>query len=668
MIRPFAILAPGREANAISATLASAGLVSRVCGGLPELLPLLEDSAGVIAVRDLLVGQALPALFEWVKQQRPWSDLAFLVLARQLPLTNQLAEPSVIDALGNAVLLEWPLKPDSLTSAAKMALRAHRRQHALRDLTDTLETRVANRTALLAESEARFRTMFEAIPGLLFTLRLGPDGKFRFENFNPGAERRTGLRAEQIRNKTIDDVLAADVAQRLAEHAAGCLAERTSLTYVDTMEFPAGIGIFETTLAPMAVSQGSDARILGLTRDVTERNRLEERLRAAQKLEAIGQLTGGVAHDFNNLLQVVLSGLTLVERAADPQRQTQVLESVRRAAQRGGELTKRLLTIARKQSLNPAPLDLGRWLRSGAVELLARTLRGDIVLLVDVQDGLPAVEVDANELELAVLNVAVNARDAMPNGGTLTLSAAEIEIDTITDPDELSGHYVRLSIADTGTGMTKDVQAKVFEPFFTTKAVGTGTGLGLAQVYGFARQSGGGVRLRSVPGKGTTISLLLPIAQAALPPEAGDRPQECVAPLPRAEILVCEDDEEVAALVVDMLKQLGHAPTLVSTAAAALGALTDDRPVDLLFSDVMMPGGKDGVALAREAVRRRPGLPVLLTTGYTGGPGTQPLGVPVLRKPYSLDDLARALSRVLGGAAGPEQRGDRGEPLKAVRG
>ncbi|GAC1489140.1 MAG: hypothetical protein NVS2B11_14580 [Acetobacteraceae bacterium] len=365
-------------------------------------------------------------------------------------------------------------------------------------------------------------------------------------------------------------------------------------------------------------------------------------------MEAVGQLTGGVAHDFNNLLQVVLSGLTLMDRVKDPGRRAQVAESVRRAAQRGGELTKRLLTIARRQALRPEPIDLGLWIRDGAGELLARTLRGDIRTQVNVPVGLPPIEADPAELELAVLNLAVNSRDAMPEGGTLTLSADVIDVDELTDPDRLSGAFVRLSVSDTGLGMSAETQTRVFEPFFTTKEVGKGTGLGLAQVYGFARQSGGGVRLRSAPGEGTTVSLLLPVSHRAAPVAAVDPPGQDGPPALGAAVLVCEDDDDVAALVVDMLTQLGHEPTRVGTAAAALGALADGRDVDLLFTDVMMPGGMDGLALAREAGRRRPGLPVLLTTGYTGGgPGAEPIGLPVLRKPYRIDELAKALQKAL---------------------
>ena len=332
----------------------------------------------------------------------------------------------------------------------------------------------------------------------------------------------------------------------------------------------------------------------------------------------------------------------------EPARRAQLLESVRRAAQRGGELTKRLLTVARRQSLRPEPIDLGAWLGDGAGELLMRTLRGDIRTELQVPPGLPPVEADPDEFELAVLNLAVNARDAMPGGGTLTITAEAVDLHGAADPDGLDGHLIRLAIADTGAGMAEATQARVFEPFFTTKGVGEGTGLGLAQVYGFARQSGGGVRLHSQLGQGTTVAILLPVSKMAV-----------LAPTPRAEdttprsmqgvaVLVCEDDDDVAALVVDMLVQLGHTPTRVSTAAAALGALADGRTVDLLFTDVLMPGGMDGLALAREAGRRRPGLPVLLTAGYTGvGASAVPLELPVLRKPYKLQDLAQALQAIL---------------------
>ncbi len=644
MNRTITILAPrGRDAQVIAQVLDGASITCRICKDLHGVVPALDDSAAVIVTEESLIGDGMADLLLWVEQQRPWSDLAFIVLAAKGSMQRPHAHRPTLDGLGNAVLLERPLNADSLVTSAQVAIRARRRQLVLRDLTETLEMRVVERTAALAESETRFRAMFEGFPDILFVVQVGSDGLYRFESFNPAAERRTGYVAIDVRGRTLQDVLSADAALRVAALCDRAMADRAGVTSTDHVTFPACEGTFETTLTPMLDGDQQVVRLLGFSRDVTERNRLEERLRSAQKLETVGQLTGGVAHDFNNLLQVVLSGLTLMERTHEPARRAQILDSVRRAAQRGGELIKRLLTIARRQALHPQAMDLGAWLQAGVSDLLSRTLRGDIVVEVSIAAGLPPVEVDPNELELALLNLAVNARDAMPDGGTLTMTADGAELDGLTEPDELSGPFVRLSIADTGVGMAEAVRARVFEPFFTTKDVGKGTGLGLAQVYGFARQSGGTVRLQSEVGKGTVVSLLLPIARRPFPADAAPPERTVIDGEAGAAILVCEDDDEVAALVVDLLDQLGHTPTRVSTGAAALGALTDGRRVDLLFTDVMMPGGMDGLALAREAVRRRPGLPVLLTTGYTGAPGSEPLGVPVLRKPYGLEELAHAL-------------------------
>ncbi len=659
MNRTVTILAPhGRDAQVIAQVLGDADIACRICPSLRSILPELDQSAAVIVTEESLIGDGMGDLLLWVEQQRPWSDLAFIVLAVKGSMQRPQAYRPTLDGLGNAILLERPLNADSLVTSAQVAIRARRRQLVLRDLTETLETRVTERTAALAESEARFRAMFEGFPDILFVLQVCSDRLYRFESFNPAGERRTGYVAIEVRGRALHEVLSPEAAERLAALSDRAVSDRGGVTSADQFAFPAGEGMFETTLTPMLDRTGQVMRLLGFSRDVTERNRLDERLRSAQKLEAVGQLTGGVAHDFNNLLQVVLSGLALMERAQEPARRAQILDSVRRAAQRGGELIKRLLTIARRQALHPQAMDLGAWLRAGVSDLLQRTLRGDIVVEVSIAPGLPAVEVDPNELELALLNLAVNARDAMPDGGTLRLMADVAELDGLTEPDELSGRFVRLSIGDTGCGMTETVQARVFEPFFTTKEVGKGTGLGLAQVYGFARQSGGTVRLQSEIGRGTVVSLLLPIAKVE-PVEVAETAEAAViGGEAGVRILVCEDDDEVAALVVDMLEQLGHRPTRVSTAASALGALTDGRRIDLLFTDVMMPGGMDGLALAREAARRRPGLPVLLTTGYTGAPTSEKIGLPVLRKPYGLEELALSLQATLKTAAEVTLRSD----------
>ena len=640
----------------ICQVLERTGVSAEACDNLVSLVGRLEQGAAVVLTEEALStrgpvqdgGTGVGALLEWVARQPPWSDLPFIVLVTKEAVARSGGRAAVIEGLGNAVLLERPLNSDSLGSAARAAIRARGRQLAMQSLTDTLEHRVEERTRAVMETEARFRAVFEGFPEFLFVFAVTADGEFLNEGFNPAGERRAGRMSREVVGKPLGVLLDAAQVERVTAAFRRCVGERANVDFTEELRLPAGDGTFDITLTPMPDVDGRIARILGVARDVTERNQLEARLRQAQKLEAVGQLTGGVAHDFNNLLQVVLSGLTLMERVDDPGRRAMLADRVRRAAQRGGELTKRLLTVARRQSLHPEAIDLASWMTEGAGDLLARTLRGDIRTVLDVPAGLPPVEADPGELELAVLNIAVNARDAMMQGGTITVQAEALELDGTSEADGLRGRFIRLSLSDTGTGMDEATRARVFEPFFTTKEVGKGTGLGLAQVYGFAKQSGGGVRLRSAPGQGTTVSLLLPVSERTVVAAVAGGATEAGAGAAEAAVLVVEDDDEVAALVVDMLVQLGHRPTRVSTAAAALGALADGRAVDLLFTDVLMPGGMDGLALAREAARRRPGVRVLLTTGYTGGgAAATPLGVPVLRKPYRLDELSGALARAL---------------------
>ena len=649
MPQPILILAPhGRDAPVLGQLLQDAGLNWSTCSSADLLADRLGEAAAAVVTEEALADPALPRILAWVEAQPAWSDLPFVVLVSKGRTARSGRHAETIARLGNAVLLERPLSRESLVSAGRSALRARRRQQSMRELTDTLESRVEQRTRALAATEARFRAVFEGFPESLFVIRAEPDGSLVYESRNPAAASRSGLPDHMVIGAPPTAVLQPTQAAQLMDAVRRCIADGRRIDYTAPIDFPAGSLTFEMTMTPLPDGDGRIVRVLGTARDITERNRLESRLRQSQKLEAIGQLTGGVAHDFNNLLQVVLSGLTLMERVKDPVRHAQLADSVRRAAQRGGELTKRLLTVARRQSLQPQPIDLAAWFADGTTELLTRALRGDIRTEVLVPRTLPPVEVDPSELELAVLNLAVNARDAMEAGGTLTIEADRVTLDGAPAAEGLCGSFVRLSITDTGSGMDAATQARVFEPFFTTKEIGKGTGLGLAQVYGFVRQSGGLVRLRSAPGEGTSISLVLPVShrEAAQPDDA---------PLPEAgpaktgaAMLVVEDDEEVAALVMDMLAQLGHHPTLVTTAAAALGALADGRPVDLMFTDVLMPGGMDGLALAREAERRRPGLRVLLTTGYTGAGAVEaPPDLPLLRKPYRLEELAATLDRVL---------------------
>ena len=390
---------------------------------------------------------------------------------------------------------------------------------------------------------------------------------------------------------------------------------------------------------------GVPKRIVGVIADVTHRRAVEDRLRQAQKIEALGQLTGGVAHDFNNLLQVISGGLQVVARQLDPKRREQIFASMKHAVNRGASLCRQLLAFSRRQALKPEAVDLKR-LIGDMRELLNRSLRGDVQIQSLFAERLWCVEVDPGELELVILNLALNARDAMPTGGRIAISAQNCE--ALADHD-LNGDFVRLDIADSGLGMTPEILAHAFEPFFTTKQVGSGSGLGLAQAHGFAKASGGVVRIASSPGEGTLVSLFLPrtLKTPAYIPQLTSLPVKDTA-VGAGQVLVVEDDDEVAALTVEMIKQLGYDTTRVASAEAALGALADRRAVDIVFSDVMMPGRMNGVELAQEIRRRRPNLPVLLTSGYVEAArrnaGAQRLKI--IPKPYQIDELRDALAAV----------------------
>jgi PAS domain S-box-containing protein len=409
-----------------------------------------------------------------------------------------------------------------------------------------------------------------------------------------------------------------------------------------------GWRIFDFAMRPIAGDGGAIVALVPEAIDITERRHAEERLRQAQKIEAIGQLTGGVAHDFNNLLMVISGGLDLIGRIEDAEKRARVLGGMRQAVARGSGLSRQLLAFSRRQALSPRPIDLARQI-GGMRELLDRSLRGDVHVVTEFADGLWPVEVDPGELELVILNLAVNARDAMPDGGTITISAKNEAGYGEASDGSPAGDFVRLSVTDTGTGMSPDVLARVFDPFFTTKDVGKGSGLGLAQTHGFVHASGGAIRIDSTPGQGTTVSLLLPrthkvpTIEDPLPPLPA---VESRPPAPRGRVLVVEDDDEVAALTSEMIRQLGYDTTRVASAEAALGALANGRPIDLVFSDVMMPGPMNGLALAREIRRRRPGLPVLLTSGYADAarPEAEAEHIEILAKPYRLVDLDLALA------------------------
>jgi PAS domain S-box-containing protein len=382
--------------------------------------------------------------------------------------------------------------------------------------------------------------------------------------------------------------------------------------------------------------------------DVTAREQAQERLRRAedglrqaQKMESLGQLTGGVAHDFNNLLAIFSNGLHLLERNVGDEQRQRVFDGMRRAIARGTGLTHHLLAFSRRRPVNPESINLETHLR-GMREILQRSLRGDVGVEMTFGAGLWPVQIDAGEFELAMLNLCVNARDAMAGGGTITISAKNL---TEAGADGLHTDFVKLCVADTGSGMPPEVLARVFEPFFTTKDVGKGSGLGLPQVYGFVQQSGGRLTLDSEVGAGTVVTMLLP-RSARLPVAPVDAPGASHARCDgaaRGQVLLVEDDAEVAALTREMLSYLGFSVIQAASPDAALGALADGRSVDVVLSDIMMPGGVSGLDLAREIRRRQPNLRIVLTTGYAEAAASMDSDFQLLLKPYTLEAVAKAL-------------------------
>jgi PAS domain S-box-containing protein len=383
-----------------------------------------------------------------------------------------------------------------------------------------------------------------------------------------------------------------------------------------------------------------------ITRDMSEKRETQrkleesrEQLFRAQKMEALGQLTGGLAHDFNNLLTAILGATDLAMRnLGDEERLKRMLDGIRNSAQRGAGITKQLLAFARAQQLEIRTLDLKAFLND-VTTLIRPSVRSNIDLIIEMSDHVWNVEADAGALELALLNLAFNARDAMKDGGTLKISASNELLKG--KPEGLRGEHVALRVADTGEGMSADTVERVFEPFFTTKNYGEGTGLGLSQVFGFTKQIGGAVTVESELGKGSTFTLYLPVSRGAVV-----RDESAEGDLPHGRVLVVEDDVLVSELAAGMLNELGFEALVTHSAKEALERLSGERRPTLIFTDVVMPGGVSGIELARKVRDRYPELPILLTTGYSEQV-TGSHGFPVLPKPYAMATLASALSNLL---------------------
>ena len=509
-----------------------------------------------------------------------------------------------------------------------------------RDMTEQREAQHA-----LLEAERRFRILIQGVTDYAIYM-LDPEG--RVTNWNAGAERIKGYSPDEIigqhfsRFYTPDD-FDAGVPKRALETAreTGRYEAEGWRVRKDGTRFWASVVI--------DAIKDEDGKIIGfakITRDQTEKReaqlRLEEsreQLFRSQKMEALGQLTGGLAHDFNNLLTAILGAADLALRnVADPEKLKRMLDGIRNSAQRGAGLTKQLLAFARAQQLEIRQIDLKDFM--GDVTTLVRpSLRSDIELVTEISDQLWPVDADAGALELAILNLAFNARDAMKDGGKLRISAENVVLNG--QPEGLRGEHVALRVRDTGSGMSPETMERVFEPFFTTKSFGEGTGLGLSQVFGFAKQIGGGVTVDSEIDKGSSFTLYLPASRGATHAESKANGVHALG-----RVLIVEDDTLVAELAAGMLDELGFETVVAHSAKEALDRLAGGEKPKVIFSDVVMPGGISGIELARKVRDRFPELPILLTTGYSEQiAGTH--GFPVLQKPYELESLADALGKML---------------------
>ena len=513
----------------------------------------------------------------------------------------------------------------------------------------------------LRQSEERFRLLVSGVRDHAIFM-LDPAGNVA--SWNDGAARLCGYRADEIVGRHVSrfypaEEVAGGGPQRLLDVAAtaGSAEEEGWRVRRDGSRFWANVVV--TALHDAGGGLRGFAKV---ARDTTERRRQLETLeqqRAAlaqlQKMEAIGQLTGGVAHDFNNLLQTILGGIELLQRAgafADPVRANRLLDAARRAAEQGAVLTHRLLAFARRQALAPQIVDVNRLVGS-ASELLHRTLGETIELETVPAAGLWRTQVDPNLLENAILNLAVNARDAMPDGGKLTIETGNTWLDdryAAAHGDVTAGQYVMIAVSDNGEGMSHEAMARAFEPFFTTKPEGKGTGLGLAQVHGFVKQSGGHVKLYSEPGRGTTVKIYLPRYAGAGEPEAAP---EAVAPgaaAGRESVLLVEDSDDVRLYGAEALAALGYRVFAAPDAGAALRILDEHAEIALMLTDVGLPG-IDGRQLAEEARRRAPALKICYTTGYARNAivhnGVLDPGVDLLAKPFTTEALGRKLRQML---------------------
>jgi PAS domain S-box-containing protein len=663
------ILAPhGRDAAIASSLIGQADVERLICRNLPDLVAALgDDTAFVLMTEDAIRHADLKSLVQWIGDQPSWSDLPFiLVTDHGGGLERNPVASRWLDALGNVSFIERPFHPTTLASIARTALKGRRRQFETRRLFEDLrESETRLRTALEAGNLGPWEFDFSTRRLLLsedFQSAFGTGGDISvatfFASIHPddrgkvtAALQRSVSSGEdyavEFRRQWPDGTIHwIDARARIVRDAAGAPQRLIGLSS----------DVTERKAAEAALQQVNDqlerrvrertAQLQHahdeLVAQIAERERTEEQLRHMQKIESIGELTGGVAHDFNNLLTAVIGNLELLKKRIpyDPS-VDRLIDGSLQGAQRGAALTQRLLAFARRQTLEPRPVDLTGLVR-GMADLLSRSIGPTIKMTLDLPETLPAVHIDANQIELALLNLAVNARDAMPDGGEMTITIHRCR--TERTADLTAGDYVCLRVSDTGAGMDADTLRRAIEPFFSTKGIGKGTGLGLSMVHGVALQLKGALRLESTPGRGTTAELWLPISTERVveAPTDVQKPRD----LKGATLLLVDDDFLINLSTKALLEDLGHTVIEASSGAGALEVLRTEKPIDLMITDYAMPG-MTGVQLAAAARGLRPDLPILLATGYAELPVHALPDLPRLSKPYHQRQLAEQITALV---------------------
>jgi signal transduction histidine kinase/response regulator RpfG family c-di-GMP phosphodiesterase len=668
------ILAPrGRDAAVIEQVLARSGTRAMICADLRECVTSLEKGADTaIVTEEALAETDTQALFAWLEAQPAWSDFPLIILATRQSGRRPARAAALLQGLGNVVLLERPINAETLTSAVASALRARLRQYQARELllereqaqthlrlvNEGLEQRVQKRTREVEAARETLAFALDAAGMGTWDLDLATDTSRR----SPRHDQIFGY-AEPVASWGRQDFMEHVVPEdRLVVENAFDAAAATGILDVECRIKRAKGAVRWIAVRGQVKydASGTPVRMAGILMDRTEQRVTEDALRQAQKMEAIGQLTGGVAHDFNNLLTVIVGGLDMMIRRPDQtERVKRLAEAAMTAARRGEQLTQQLLAFSRRQMLRPQTLNPNRLLLDFR-PLAERAAGGAVELVFDLDPALDPIRIDPAQFEAAVLNLIVNARDSLAAGAgssRIEVRSRNIRLDTaaIADKGVPPGPYVVVSVADTGSGIAPETLARVFEPFFTTKEVGKGTGLGLSQVYGFTRSANGFVAIETEMGSGTTVNLYFPRSSEPAGEEAGAARPTGAIPLRRAgageTVLLVEDDEQVLSMAVESLEELSYKIVVARNAAQALEHLKGVERIDILFSDVVMPGGMNGSQLANEAKRLRPGLKILLTSGYVAnldeGQVIAEGELAVLSKPYRRDELARSLRLIL---------------------